>query len=165
MCLYNFKNSSKWAEMNVKEPHNLQGSILPLQKYQLLLVDQLMENIGMFHSKLWLLKKMVNFKEPFSVLIKHPFSAIGVALEWKTSHSFLRKHLFWSSIIVALFTLGLFSSLLAVKKLRDLLDLKFPAQVLPTFWLPTHNASESCKWANRRIMEIIWDFELIPFLE
>lgn len=42
--------------MNIKVPLNLQGYILPLQKYQLLLVDQLfsqlMKNIGMFLLKL-----------------------------------------------------------------------------------------------------------------
>lgn len=30
---------------------------------------------------------MVNFKEPFSVLIKHFFTAVDVALEWKIIHS------------------------------------------------------------------------------
>lgn len=111
-CLYNLKNSSKWTEINIKEPHNLQGCISPLQKYQLSLVDQLfsrlVEDIGMFHLKLWLLKSLVNFKEPFSVLIKHLFTAVDVPLEWKTIHSFLREHFFWSSMIIASFTLGLF---------------------------------------------------------
>lgn len=73
--------------MNIKAPLNLQGHISPLQKYQLLLVDQLfsqlLETTGTFHLKLWLLKKMVNVKEPFSALIKHLFSAVDVALESK----------------------------------------------------------------------------------
>lgn len=73
--------------MNIKGLLNMQGYILLLQKHQLLLVDQLfsqlMENIAMLHLKLWLLKKMVNFKEPFSVLIKHLFTAADVALESK----------------------------------------------------------------------------------
>lgn len=100
----------------------------------------------MFHLKICLLKDMVNFIETFCVIIKHFFNTVDVAQEWKNIHSFLTKHLLWTSNIISLFTLGSFSSLLAVRKLRgDILDLKIPEQVLPTFWLPMHNDSVSCK--------------------
>lgn len=121
-----------------------------------------MENTGIFHLKLWLLKNTVNFKEPFSVLIKHLFTAADVALEWKTMHSF-QGNICSEFNYYCIVDSGVI--LKPVRRLRGDLDLKASAQALPTFHLPTHNTRASWKWTNRGIMEIIWDLKLIPLLE
>lgn len=102
----------------------------------------------------------MNFKEPFNVVIKHLFTAVGV--EWKTIIHFYENISSGVQGWLHCLLWGYFKAFLAVRKLRDL---KIPAQALPTFWLPTHSASESCLGTNRRIMEMIWDFQPIPLLE